>query len=104
MRQFCVAQAGEIPAPCSDPSVSIEVQLSEPVFRQFQQALDQYSNHSADSLFAEAITQYLAILEILETAEQQEQFQRLIKLLESCCLSLLQPQQFAETLIRPNLK
>lgn len=95
MQQFCVTQAGEILAPCSSASVSIEVQLSEPVFRQLQHALDRYSNHTADSLFAEAIAHYLAMLEILQTSEQQEQFQQLVKLLESCCLSVLQQQQSA---------
>lgn len=95
MQQFCVAQAGETLTPCSNAFVSIEVQLSEPVFRQLQHALDRYSNHTVDSLFAEAIAHYLAMLEMLETAEQQEQFQQLVKLLESCCLSLLQRQQSA---------
>lgn len=69
--------------------VAVEVQLPESVFRQFQQALDRYGGHSADSLFAAAVSNYLALLRVFEASEQQEQFDRLIKVLESCCFSQL---------------
>lgn len=72
--------------------ISIEVQLSETVFRQFQQALDRYRGHSADSLFAEAVATYLAVLGVLEASEQKIQFQRLVAVLESCALTLLDNQ------------
>jgi hypothetical protein len=70
--------------------VAIEVQLREPVLVKFQQALQRYGHHNADSLFAEVINHYLSLLTILEAPEQQQQFQGLIHLLETCGLSLLQ--------------
>jgi hypothetical protein len=73
----------------SESLVAVEVQLPESVFRQFQQALDKYDGHSADSLFAAAISNYLALLKVFELNDQQEQFDRLIRVLESCCLSQL---------------
>lgn len=86
----------------SDASVAIEIQLSEPVFRQLQQALDRYAGHNADSLCSAAIVNYLAMLEVLETSGQQEQFQSLVKLLESCFLSHLAAEQSFSPLLCPD--